>query len=596
MSLGIAMIIAILLLLRRFKKIKEHFFIILITLCYGFLIFYDLGSLKLASSTFDPKVDDEEVIIKVDESFDKIVAIAGIGDNNANEGRYQIYYRDIDISGSDTLDGEYTHIYTLDEDEYYKYTIADIATIDFEYIKIKFPDKDGVISELWLLNDDKPVEIEIISYSNGTIQEAAAIFDEQDTLPIDPDFMDETYFDEVYHARNAQEIASGQKMYTAVHPLLGTSIIALGIKIFGTNMFGFRFFGALFSTLMLPIIYLLAKEFLSKKWSYVVVLLFSFDFMHYTTGRIATLEPFSVFFIMTMFLFMIRALKIDYTKDLKKHFIYLMLSGIFMSFAISTKWTGAYGAIGLAIVYVLFELRYLLKAKKEGRPVLKKTFCLFLWSVLFFIIVPLIIYTVSFLFVPMYAERWTDLSSFLDQVLRYNTYMFEYHTGLESTHPYSSRWYMWLFDIRPIWYYVKRSSDYIQTISCFNNPLISFSGIIATTYLFITNIKKRDYFDISLLTMFLTLLVPWIFVTRTSFAYHYYPCVPFLIIILVKVLNEIYDDLEDRHKKTIKKALVTFIALCGLLFIIFLPIIGGFKTSYIMAQVILRWLPSWYFG
>ena len=111
--------------------------------------------------------------------------------------------------------------------------------------------------------------------------------------------------------------------------------------------------------------------------------------------------------------------------------------------------------------------------------------------------------------------------------------MFTYHSGLESTHPYSSKWYMWLLDIRPIWYYVNRVGDNIQTISCFNNPAISLMGLFAVIYTLIKTIKKTDKQNIIIVAAYFSSLIPWIFISRTTFSYHYYPCIPFLILAII---------------------------------------------------------------
>ena len=52
------------------------------------------------------------------------------------------------------------------------------------------------------------------------------IIDEQDKVPLVPTYYEQSYFDEVYHARNAWEIANGQRMYATVHPLFGTNLNA----------------------------------------------------------------------------------------------------------------------------------------------------------------------------------------------------------------------------------------------------------------------------------------------------------------------------------------------------------------------------------
>ncbi len=596
--IGLALIFLILKVLARFRPVKDHFYIILLVTCYAFLIFHDLGTTSLATSTFDAVEDGQEIILETSGSFDKIYAISGIGDNNANEGRYQIYYRNIVVLGSDDIDGTYEYIATLDEEEFYKYLIIDVGSTDYRYIKLIFPNKNGVLSELWLVDGDTPIGLEVISDSaTDDLTNAHKIIDEQDTFVLDPSYMDETYFDEIYHARNAYEIATGQKIYTAVHPLLGTEIIALGTKIFGFSTFGFRFMGALFTVLLGPLVYLLAREFLSKKWATLAMAIFYLDFMPFTTGRIATLEPFSVFFIVLMTIPMIRALKHDYTKDFKRHVFYLALSGLAMGLAISTKWTGVYAAMGLATIFFVGEIRCLVRALKEGRPVGKKTLGLFLFCVLFFIVIPLCIYVASFLPVRMYAEQATDFSTFIEQVINYNTYMFEYHTGLTADHPYASRWYMWLFDIRPIWYYVKRGADYIQTIACFNDPIVTISGLIGMVYLVIRRSGVKLLSDYKyLIIMYLAVLLPWIAVSRTSFSYHYYPCLPFLVILLVIFLRDLYMTTEEGQRHKVKRGIIIFMVVMVLIFVLFLPVISGFKTLYPYVRYIVRWLPTWYFG
>ena len=58
-----------------------------------------------------------------------------------------------------------------------------------------------------------------------------------------------------------------------------------------------------------------------------------------------------------------------------------------------------------------------------------------------------------------------------------------------------------------------------------------------------------------MIIMYLSLLLPWIFVERTTFAYHYYPCIPFLIMIITYALYDIYHKLEYRDQRIFKKAI-----------------------------------------
>jgi hypothetical protein len=49
------------------------------------------------------------------------------------------------------------------------------------------------------------------------------LIDEQDKLILHPTYLNQAYFDEIYHPRNAWEIATGHIMYATVHPLFGTT-------------------------------------------------------------------------------------------------------------------------------------------------------------------------------------------------------------------------------------------------------------------------------------------------------------------------------------------------------------------------------------
>ena len=589
----ISLLFIILKMIFKYFKIN-NFTITFITITYFILSIFNLGSFSLPTSNFNIMVDNGYIVLEADNPFREIYTISGEGDNNANGNNYQIYYRGLELSVSND-DINYEKIKVLEQDDFYKYELTTL-TNEYKYIKLEFKNPNSVLTEIYAANNQIQNNLRIKRLSdNISIYDANKIIDEQETFVSDASFYDETYFDEIYHVRNAYEIANNQKMYTAVHPLLGTEIIALGIKIFGMNPFGFRIMGVIFSSLMLPLIYLIIKEITNNKFAlYGSVLMFG-EFMHYTTGRIGTLEPFSIFFIMAMFYFMIKAIKINYVTNLKKHLTYLFLSGLFMSFAISTKWTGCYGAVGLAIIYFIFNIKCFISEKDNPKRNLN-TIELLLFSILFFVIIPIIIYVSSFIFVPMYFDCPNNFKEFIDQVIEYNTYMATYHFGLDSTHPYSSKWYMWLFNIRPIWYYVKRMTNSIMTITCMNNPLINLSGILAIIYGFYQIFKNKSKPFMVMIIMYLSLLLPWIFVERTTFAYHYYPCIPFLIMIITYALYDIYHKLEYRDQRIFKKAIKIYLIAVIILFIMFLPVIGGFETSYFYVQKFLRWLPSWYFG
>ena len=140
---------------------------------------------------------------------------------------------------------------------------------------------------------------------------------------------------------------------------LGKAIMAIGILIFGMCPFGWRFMGTLFGVIMVPVMYLLGKKLTKKTWlSSVITLLFTFDFMHFTQTRIATIDVFVTLFIMLMYFFMLCYYKLSfYDTPVKKTFIPLALSGICMGLGCASKWTGVYAGLGLGVIFAAVMIR-----------------------------------------------------------------------------------------------------------------------------------------------------------------------------------------------------------------------------------------------
>jgi len=83
-------------------------------------------------------------------------------------------------------------------------------------------------------------------------------------------------------------------------------------------------------------------------------------------------------------------------------------------------------------------------------------------------------------------------------------------------------------------------------------------------------------------------ILPWVFITRLSFIYHYFPCVPFLALMTVHFLK------TRPNPRQIRYALA-FGALTLIMFAMFYPELSGvpiLNTDYIKW---LRWLPGWDF-
>ena len=418
------------------------------------------------------------------------------------------------------------------------------------------------------------------------VSEAGAeLFDESSLVPGAPDYMNSTYFDEIYHPRTAYEFVHGMRVYETTHPPLGKVIISLGIRAFGMTPFGWRFAGTLFGCLMVPLIYFFAcRMFGGPWWAFFAATLFTFDFMHFAQTRLATIDTYATFFIIGMFYFMYRYYTMDFNRDgLMKTLVQLFFSGAFFGLAAASKWQGVYAAAGLAVIlfYTLY-LRY--SERREGFA--KKTAITLAACVVFFVAVPLAIYLLSYL---PYLK--TDGAEGLKTIIDNQIYMYNYHSKwvLGSTHYYSSKWWSWPFMLKPIYYYANTLPNGMkQGISSFGNPAVWWAGIAAFFYCVAAMYKKTDERKtiIFLLIAFAAQYLPWVLVDRTTYIYHFFPSVPFIVLMITYMFRE-------RIFKKSRRLTIAYCAVAVLLFALFYPVLSGLPVSAGMVSAFLKWLPSW---
>ena len=574
---------------------KDLFWILLLTGIYAVVSLYDLGHTKMPSTTWQPSSNEQQIIFELtnETDFDEVIAFYCEGDNNSNPNTYQLGIQDISISGSNDLT-VWDNIVNYTDGSIYSYKITK-GDYNYRYIKLECTNQNDTLTEIAFKKKDADYLLPVSIYEdnfNESSYPATLLIDEQDKVVLHPTYLDQSYFDEVYHPRNANEIADGQYMYASVHPLLGTSLIALSIKLLGNNPLAWRLPGAIFGILLVPLFYMLIKELFQRRNSAILgTILLDVEFMHLTTSRIATLEPFSVFFIILMFYYMIRYVNTHfYDTATKYRFSLLARCGISMGLGIATKWTACYSAVGLAILFFahLYHEYKIYKKNYLDIPSYKaEAIRTILWCFIVFIFIPVIIYFVSY--IP--TKVWRDGYS-ISNVIKQIQYMYHYHVNLIATHPYQSTWWQWLFDIRPIWYYFGTDANGLtHTISCFTNPVITWVGFFATLYTFYAAFKKKSKVAFIISVGYLSALLPWVsLVQRCVFAYHYYPTSFFMLLAIVYMSSKLVSA-NKKYAKYIK----IFVALSVFVFILFLPVIAGHGTSLSYIHM-LEWFGSWYFG
>ena len=103
-------------------------------------------------------------------------------------------------------------------------------------------------------------------------------------------------------------------------------------------------------------------------------------------------------------------------------------------------------------------------------------------------------------------------------------------------------------------------------------------------------IFRRDRKAAFLLVGYLAQLLPWVFITRTTFEYHYFPSSVFLVLALGYVFSLLRDNRKDWR--------VPVYSLCILsaaVFILFYPAVSGMPVNNASATKLMKWLPTWPF-
>lgn len=392
---------------------------------------------------------------------------------------------------------------------------------------------------------------------------AGNLIDEQ-SMVAEPSYLTGMYFDELYHARTAYEHLNNLTPYENSHPPLGKIFIMLGVWAFGMTPFGWRVAGAMFGIGMLPVLYAFGKRlFKNSNYALVLTALFAFDFMHFTQTRIATIDVYSVFFILLMYYYMYQYITMNFYVDgLKKTLKPLALSGLFFGIGAACKWTSIYAGAGLAVLlfgslisryldYIQVNARDNDADKARVKDFWQLAIKTLLWCVLFFIVIPFAIYFASYTPYYIYESGQSTgygIGGMFKTFGHYQEFMYSYHSNLNATHPYQSSWYSWPFTVKPMWYYFNSyiTPEQVSTLSASGNPAVWWVSAIGAVALLWARLSKRiapdkalQIFCVGILANFL----PWVLVTRCTFIYHFFATVPFILMATVYALQK----LEQRY-------------------------------------------------
>lgn len=586
---------------------RDYIIVGILSLIFTVLVFFRIGNTYAPQTHYDTDEVEHDIVI----DFGSYITVEKLNIFLGNEST-----RHLSLSAYNEVTKEW-EVFNSEAEVGSVFAWNDVNIYyTLRYLGIVCTDENAVFNEFVFTGPDG-----IITPVNT--DKYPELFDEQDMFykTKESTYMDGTMFDEVYHGRTGYEFVHGLPTYETTHPQLGKCFIALGIKMFGMTPFGWRFFTAIFGIIFIPLMYIFAKMMFKNTFIATAVGAFiTFDNMHFTLSRIATIDIYVAFFIIITYCFLYRYLDVDNeyrskttgskTKTVfvaerdkfppKNVYTILALCGIFMGCGIATKLTGVYAAVGVAIIFLYHTI-----TKWPGKQAKR----LFWFCMLFFIAIPLVIYTLAYIpSVEKYAQMgytdktvtwnenglyigygWTGL---IARTLRNTNYMINYHKNLEATHYYQSDFYQWPIMWMPLLAanrVVKEAGDVVTTssVSYIGNPLIWWVHIPCVFYVFYKAIRKREKNAVFLSVSYLAQYIPWFGVSRCTFIYHYLPCILFGMFMIGYCIKDLLD-----WKPALKKYVRIYLIAMIIMFFIFYPISSGLPISREWGMH-LRWLPRW---
>ena len=365
---------------RRMTK-RDYIVLFVLLAVYSVVAFVNLGSVSSPETVWTAE-PGTTVIVDLGDT-ETVTEMRFFG--SIAEGELEICDESAFINGYFTP-GETEPLATFSQEngDMYKWTELSVET-ETRYLILYVASGTISLNEIAVLSGETLLPATVYDPRDG----AEKLTDEQKKVTLNPSYLDEMYFDEIYHARTAYEIIKNDDLYLSegaeaaardgyaiyewTHPSLGKLLIAVGIRIFGMTPFGWRFMGTFFGVLILAVLYVFAKRiFRRTDYALVTAALFAADGMHFAQTRIATIDTYALFFTLLMFLFMGDYIAEDFEKrPYRKKLALLGLSGLMFGLGVASKWTCLYSGAGLAVLYfgdLIYNLvRILDRRRQAGR-------------------------------------------------------------------------------------------------------------------------------------------------------------------------------------------------------------------------------------
>lgn len=307
----------------------------------------------------------------------------------------------------------------------------------------------------------------------------------------------------------------------------------------GRPQFAWRFGSAVMGAVMVAALFVFAlRLFGSRKLALLAALFLAIDGLVFTISRIAMNDSYSMAFVLVSWFCAISALyawgrgqqssddTLEPVRSRAHAIAWLFAAGFTGGLGLASKWPALYALAGIGLLFVWDGL------DRKERSIWRVAGG-FVPSVLVIAsamgVLPLAVYFVTYL-------PYMSLGHSFRDVLQLQRGMFNYHATLTATHPYGSPWYGWPFGYRAVYLYVHSAATSRAEIWTFPNLVVFWGGLVGFAFAVRAFVRARAATLVLVVGPALVQYLPWVFVSRVTFMYHYLPVVPFLALGLAWLL------------------------------------------------------------
>jgi dolichyl-phosphate-mannose--protein O-mannosyl transferase/Gpi18-like mannosyltransferase len=167
--------------------------------------------------------------------------------------------------------------------------------------------------------------------------------------------------------------------------------------------------------------------------------------------------------------------------------------------------------------------------------------------------------------------------------------MYEYHHDLVATHPFSSPWWSWPLDLRPVAYYSKgfsKPSDPVQIMAetvALPNPLVWVIGLLTIPFAAVLAWRQRHKGMLMLVGAAFLHWLPWVGSPRIDFQYNIFNNTAIVCLcttyVLVWAWRKAQSMADEGTRTLVRLGTAGYVVACVALFLYFYPVLSAVQLT-----------------